>query len=198
MKAYLFEYIDIHSKDGLIQAFYSKASDDVRSRGVFWMSQLFGESKQGKDTVLWGRIWDLWQWRIQSAVENEGQGEFSKELSDYLRILPSVPLNLGELYDTLKTTFGFMKSRGFDIGNVLKYLAEQSEEFTNLAVDLLHEIIVKFKDFYILPENRENIKTILDRAQSTSDETEEKVIEIVNTFGERGDYSWRPWLEREV
>ena len=196
MKAYLFGHLEIESPDRLLQNFYSKASDEVRSRGVFWLSQLFGDSKQGVDTVLWKRIWSLWQWRLEAAEISDTKADFTQELSDYFRILKSVPLDLKEMYDTLDKSLKYMPRQGFEIGLYVSYLAEQCEGYPDLAVDLLHKVISEYDEFYLLQDAKDNITKIFGEAENASGESKQKVIELVNIFGERGDYSWRPWLEK--
>jgi hypothetical protein len=196
LKAYLFDLIQIDSDDGLLTSYHEKASDEIRSHGVFWLSQVLETQKPVVNDKTWTKIWDLWQWRLEVALDSEDKAEFTKEISDYLRLVKNVPFDLNELFDTLQHTLEFMHRQGFEIGLLIDYLGNQCEQYPDLAVDLLHQVLLQSKDFYLLPDTKEDIAKIFEAAEGASPESIQKVIDIVNVFGKRGDYSWRPWLDR--
>ena len=109
----LFDLIQLDSEDRLVVSLFDNANDEIRSHGVFWLSQSVGPQKPGESNKIWDKVWDLWQWRMDVALAAKNKEKFTQEISDYLRLLKHTPLDLGELYDTLKHTLAFMHRQGF-------------------------------------------------------------------------------------
>ncbi|MDO9128343.1 MAG: hypothetical protein Q7U34_00605, partial [Anaerolineales bacterium] len=65
----------------------------------------------------------------------------------------------------------------------------------DLAVSLLNEIVLSDRSLYLVDNTRKSIRKIFTSALHTDLETKAKIIEIINVFGERGDYEWRPLLD---
>jgi hypothetical protein len=194
LKAYLLDMIKLDSEDGLMNLFYQKANDDTRSQGVFWLSQVLGGQKPSEQDELWKKIWDLWQWRIQKATESDDQSGYTNEIPNFMRLLKNVPLELPEIYSILQKTLNF-KTKGFEIQQLIEYLGEKCDKHPDLAVSLLHEIVRSGQEFYLLDDTKKSVEKILSSASHSDSETKSNAVDIINIFGERGDYSWRSYLE---
>ncbi|MCJ7623443.1 MAG: hypothetical protein MUO76_08055 [Anaerolineaceae bacterium] len=79
---------------------------------------------------------------------------------------------------------------------IVDYLGKNSEQFTDLAVFMFHEIVSSGRGLSFTTETRNNAEKILNAAKNADRETKDKAIEIVNIYGERGDYGWRSWLDK--
>ncbi len=106
-----------------------------------------------------------------------------------------MPLDLSELHLVIEQMLEF-KIHGFEAHEIIKYLGENSEKYPDLAVLILHQIILSDQELYFLAEGKEALERILTFALGADDASKAKAIEIINVFGERGDYSWRPLLDK--
>lgn len=195
LKAYLLDMIKLDSEDGLLRLYYQKADDETRSHGNFWLSQVLGSQQPSAEDVIWKKIWNIWQWRIEEAVQSKNRDNHSKEITNFSRLLKHCPLDLEELNSVIEQTLSF-KFNGFEAGEIIDYLGKHSENFPSLAISNLQKIVLSSQEFYILEDTKKGIEQILSSAMNADDTSKAKAIEIINIFGERGDYSWRPLLEK--
>jgi hypothetical protein len=195
LKAYLLDMINIDSQDRLVRLYYQKASDETRSRGNFWLSQVLGSQKPSAEDRVWQKIWSLWQWRIEDASVSDNQRPFTKEIASFCRFLKNTPLELPKLYSTLQRMLGF-EIEAFEIGLIIEYLGANSEKHPDLAVRMLHEIVSTERSFYLVTDTEKSVEQIFTAAIYAGKEAKAKAIEIINIFGERGDYKWRPFLAK--
>jgi hypothetical protein len=194
LKAYLLDMIKMDSEDGLISSYYQVANDETRSHGNFWLSQALEAQKPSKQDAVWKKIWSLWQWRIKEATTSKDRNNFTKEISNFCRLLKNVPVELSEMYLILKQTLRFI-SKGYEVGLIINYLGENSEKYPNLAVSLLYEIILSDQSFFLIDTTKISIRKIITSIPHADLESRKRAIEIINIFGERGDYEWRPLLD---
>ncbi|MBE0684043.1 MAG: hypothetical protein IH589_19245 [Anaerolineales bacterium] len=194
LKAYLVDMIKLNSRDGLLRLYYQMADDETRSHGNFWLSKVLESRQPSVEDVTWKKIWGLWQWRTEVANDAENKGAFTKEISSFSRLLKNVPVNLLELNSIIEQTLTF-KSDGFETQEIIEFLGKHSEKFPNLAVSNLHKIVLSSKQFYLLEDTKKGVEQTLTSAMNSDDTSRAKAIEIINVFGERGDYSWRQLLE---
>lgn len=197
LKAYLLDMIKLDSEDGLISLFYQKVDDETRSHGNFWLSQVLDTQKPSAQDATWQKIWNLWQWRLQEATASNEKSNYSKEISSFSRLMKNVPLELSELYSIIEQTLEF-KTDGFEIEEIIKYLGKNCEKYPRLAVLLLHKIILSNQQLYLLEDAKKGTEKTLIAAMGADDDSKTKAIEIINIFGERGDYSWRPLLQKSM
>jgi len=193
LKAYLLDMIQLDSKDRLLHLYYQKADDEARSHGNFWLGQVLGSQQPSAKDIIWTKIWDLWQWRVRQAIQSKNRDDYSKEITSFSRLLMHCPLNLEELNSVIEQTLMF-KLNGFEAGEIIKYLAKNSDKFPRFAVSNLQKMIFSSQEFYILDDTKKSIEQILSLAMNADDDSKAKAIEIINVFGERGDYSWRSLL----
>lgn len=194
LKAYLLDMINLDSEDGLLSLYYQKADDETRSHGNFWLSKVLESQQPSAEAVIWKKIWNLWQWRIEDATKSNNSDNYSNEITNFSRLLRYCPLNLEELNSVIEQTLAF-KLNGFEAGEIIDYLGKNSEKFPSLAVSNLQKIILSNQEFYIIEDTKINIEQILTAAMKADEESKTKAAEIINTFGERGDYNWRRLLE---
>lgn len=194
LKAYLLGMIELDSKDGLLRLYYQKTGDETRSHGNFWLSQVLGSQQPSAEDAIWKKIWNLWQWRIEEATNSNNKDNYAKEIANFSRFLKHCPLDLEELNYVIEQTLTF-KLNGFEAGEIIDYLGKYSEKYPNLAISNLQKIVLSNQEFYILENTKKSIERILVSAMNADDTSKTKASEIINTFGERGDYSWRPLLE---
>jgi len=197
LKAYHLDMIGLNSKDNLISLYYQNADDDTRSHGNFWLSKVLDSQKPSSQDILWQKIWSLWQWRTKEATTSNEKTGYVKEISNFSRLLKNVPLDLSETYSTLGQIIYFI-SDGFNNDEVIKYLGKNCEEHPRLAIQLLHELVISNQTLYLLDEAKTSIELMLENAAKADVDSKDKAREIINIFGERGDYSWRPWLDKLI
>lgn len=195
LKAYLLEMINLDSEDGLLPLYYQKVDDETRSHGNFWLSQVLDAQKPSAQDATWQKIWNLWQWRLQEAIASDEKSNYSKEISSFSRLMKNVPLELPELYPIIKQTLEF-KTDGFEIEEIIKYLGKNCEKYPRFAVLILHKVILSNQQLYLLEAAKKGTEKTLISAMGADDDSKAKAKEIINVFGERGDYSWRPLLDR--
>ena len=194
LKAYLVGMINLDSEDGLLHLYYQMADDETRSHGNFWLSQVLASQQPSAEDMVWQKIWGVWQWRIEEATKSDNRNNYTKEIVNFSRLLKHVPLNLEELNPVIEQTLTFNFS-GFEAGEIIDYLGKHSEKFPNLAISNLQKIVLSSQELYILEDAKKSIDQILTSAMNADDASKAKAIEIINIFGERGDYSWRRLLE---
>jgi hypothetical protein len=195
LKAYLLDMINLDSEDGLLALYYQKAGDETRSHGNFWLSQVLDAQKPSAEDTTWKKIWSLWQWRIEVAVNSIDKSIFIKEVTDFSRLLKNVPVDLQQMKAALEESLKF-KPNGFAIEEIIKYLGRNCQEYPALAISILHKIVLSNQIVYILDDTKKAVEQILVAAFRVDDDSKEKAIDVINIFGERGDYSWRPLLEK--
>ena len=194
LKAYLWDLIDIGSKDQLLVSFYKNANDEARAHGGFWLSEVMKDNQPNVDDPLWKKIWSLWQWRLKEASQLKNIKDNVEEISNYCRLLKYVPLKLNEMAETLNTILKFESER-YHIHLIIEYLSENSEDYPDISVSLLNKIVESEHAFFMGDETRSNFSKIFKNASSADKETKEIAIQIINVLGEHGDYEWRPYLD---
>jgi len=98
------------------------------------------------------------------------------------------------MYQTIDQTLRYT-TEGFELNQIIEYLGRHYAEDVKKAVLLIRKIINTTKTFYITADTRDTIKEILSAALDSGDDAREIIIEIVNTFGKRGEYEWRFLLD---
>jgi hypothetical protein len=196
LKAYLLDMVKLDSEDGLIPLYYRKADDETRSHGNLWLSQVLDTQRPSAKDMIWQKIWSLWQWRIAEAASSDNRSNYTKEIPSFSRLLKNAPLDLSELHPVIEQTLEF-KIHGFEAHEIIKYLGNNAENYPDLAVVILNQILLSNQELYFLDDGKEAVEKILAVAiGGTDSNSKEKAIELINLFGERGDYSWRPLLNR--
>ncbi|KAF5434969.1 hypothetical protein C5S36_04090, partial [Candidatus Methanophagaceae archaeon] len=194
LKAYVMGMIRLGSKDELISMYYLKSDPETRSHGNFWLSQVLESQKPSAEDDVWQKIWDLWQWRLEEAIKVVDRSKSNKEITSFCRLLKNAPLGLQEMYPALEQTLEF-KAEGYELHLIIEYLGKNCEVFPILATSLLHEIVLSKRSFYMTTDTRNNVEKILSAAVDTDRKTKDMAIEIINIYGEHGDYLWRPLLD---
>lgn len=194
LKAYLLDMIKMNSDDGLLRLYYQKVDDETRSHGNFWLGQVLESQRPSAEDAIWKKIWDLWQWRVEEVIRSDNRDSYSKEITNFSRLLKRCPLDLEGINFVLEQTLTF-KLNSFEAGEIIDYLGRHSEKFPSLAISSLQKIVLSSQEYYILEDTKKSIEQILTAAMNADDASKAKAIEIINTFGERGDYGWRRLLE---
>jgi hypothetical protein len=195
LKAYLLDMIKLDSEDELIHLYYEKTDDETRSHGNFWLSQILGSQRPSAEDAMWQKIWSLWQWRIDEATASDDRSIYTKEITNFCRLLKNAPVELPELYPTLQRTLEF-KAEGYEVQLIIEYLGENCEKHPSLAVSMLHEIVLSGRSFYLITDAEKSVEKIFMSAIQADEDAQAKATEIINIFGERGDYKWRPFLDK--
>jgi len=194
LKAYLFGLIDLYSDDKLLSLLYEKADDDSRAGGAFWLSQVLGEKKRKSEDTVWLRIRDFWKWRLQNAKLKADKSIYRKEIASYTRLLANAPIDLAEAEPLINQMLEF-EADGFELHEIVKYLAQESEKHPDSAVSVLRVIFER--EFYMTTSAENSMKIVLENGveNATQPESRLQIKEIVNILGERGEYKWRYLLE---
>jgi hypothetical protein len=195
LKAYLLDMIRLDTEDGLMHLYYQKADDETRSGGNFWLSQALASQQPSAEDLVWQKIWSLWQWRVEKSIASDDRSIFTKEINNFCRLLKNTPLELPELYSILQRTLEF-KPKGFEVQLIIEYLGENCEKYPDLAVSMLHEIVLSRQILYLVTDTEKSVEKIIMSVVDADKEAKAKAIEIINIFGEHGDYKWRPFLDK--
>ena len=195
MIAYINDLEKLEDRDGLLTQFYRHAPDHVREHAAWFLWRVLEEQKPDKGTDLWLKMRRLLEARVAVTLEPDTSHDIREELSGYAWWLKDAPENLSELYDLLEPIVPYLEV-GTQGRHVLEYLARQAEAFPAKASRLLLRMATDVPDNIYL--SREGpVRQILETAlRSTDAEAKTNVYEIVNLFGERGDYRYKDLLGR--
>lgn len=191
--AYLNDLTDFGHVNKLLDLYFSNSSDEVRARGVFWLSKVLENEKPSSENPKWKKLWTLWQIRIKTANETDDLKKFSQEISCYMRWLQNSPIDLGKFYLTLQQSIKYLYD-GFDAQRLVAYAAKHSKKFPLEAVTLLFETMKLEKEPWWTEDKDEEI--ILGSAIGGGQSKAKQIaIEAINFRGERGDFRWRKFIE---
>jgi len=193
MIAYINNLEKMEDPEGLLVLFYRYAPDHVREHAIWFLWRDLEKQKPGKGADLWLKMRHLWEIRVAVALEADASYEMREELSSYAWWLKDAPENLSELYDLLEPIVPYLEV-GTQGRHVLEYLSKQSGAFPVRASRLLLHMAKEVPDNIYL-SREEPVRQILETAlRSTDAEAKTIVYEIVNLFGERGDYRYKDLL----
>jgi len=195
LKAYLLNLIDIDSEDNLLINYYQKSDDKSRSHGVFWLSQVLETQKPKEEDDIWIKTWNLWKWRLEVLASQNAIESNQEEISSFSRFLKSVPIEFSEVYPVLNETLRYIW-RDFEVGLVINYLVENSNNYPELTNSILLEMIKSRKELYIRDKIIDSVRHILSSAIEGNQKSKKIAIETINILGElEGVYELRPLLE---
>ncbi len=192
LMAYLNGWTGFGHENQLLDKFFSNATDEVRASGVFWLSKVL-ENEENSQNGVWAKCWSLWQNRLAFAETQEVSAN-KQELSNYMRWLENCPAGLDILYPTLKKSIKYLDDQ-FDVRQLTSYLAEYAPEYSHQAAELLQMAILTVKEAWWHSE-KEDMEIILRSAIESKDlEARRIAIEIINYWGENGNFYWKFLLE---
>jgi len=195
MIGYVNDLEKLEDSEGLLTRFYRCAPDRVRGHAIWFLWRVLQGQKLGKGADLWLKMRRLWETRVAAASEVTVPNEIREELSSYAWWLKDTPENLDELYALLEPIVPYLEV-GTQGRHFLEYLAEQAKVFPTKASLLLLKMAREVSDNIYL-SREELVRQILEAANSSNEaEAKENVREIVNLFGEQGDYRYRDLLGR--
>jgi hypothetical protein len=193
MIAYLKGLTDFNNEDMLLDPFFTNAPDAIRAKGIFWISQVLENDKPSSDENLWEKSWSLWQRRLELA-ETQNISQNTQEISEYMRWLEHVPVQLDCLYSALYKSIKYLHDN-FDVRLLIEYASKTCDRFPLEAINLLLLSIRSSKEPW-WPPNEEGEEKILKAAlASENDEARRTAIEVINIRGEQGNFKWKYLLE---
>jgi hypothetical protein len=190
MFSYLNELTDFGHENKLLDLFFANAPDQIRSSAVFWLSKVLESQKPLDKDQLWARLWRLWKVRIEFAVNAERPDNFSQEISDYLRWLPHVPVDLGFLSEVLQQSIRFL-NHGFSAQLMASFAANNCEKYPAEAVSLIYNAIKSTKEPWWGPEENDEETILKSALASGNSDAEDIAIVLINYRGEQGDFRWK-------
>jgi len=193
LKAYVIGLIDLDSQDNLVKSYYLKADVEARSQGCYWVSKFLEANKLSAEDNGWKRILSLWVWRLREATEYESARKINKEIASFSRLLKHTPLELGGMYPILEQMLNY-KAEGYELNLIIEYLGKNRTSYPAQAITLLHSIMTGRRDLYLTNDIKDIVWEILVDSMDQDDATKNKIVEIINDFGKRGDYRWRELL----
>jgi len=195
MLAYINDLEKLEDPEGLLIHFYRHAPDHVREHAVWFLWHVLQEQKPRKNDDLWLKLRRLWEVRVAVVLEADASYEIREELSGYAWWLKNTPENLGELYNLLEPIVPCLEV-GTQGRHFLEYLAEQAEAFPTEASRFLLRM-AKEAPGSIYLSREDPVRQILEAANRSGEaEAKKNVHDIVNLFGERGDYRYGDLLGR--
>ncbi|MFA5893990.1 MAG: hypothetical protein WC903_08540 [Candidatus Margulisiibacteriota bacterium] len=184
MIAYLWDFENLSSKDGLLNRLFEKAPIVVRQQAIFYIGSSLRQMK-GNDPKsveeYWPKLKALWTKRVKEVKDEELLG-----FIDWLEIAPE---NIDSLIDLIKASI--QPSGGYlRLHNLFEYLLENAGSHPKSTASILLEVIrVKkaSKEGYIDPVD---MRKIIEETRK-SPECKEMVNEAVNILMEIGYYDFR-------
>ncbi len=191
--AYTIGLIDLESQDNLIKSYYHKADAESRAQNNFWLSRFLEAKQPSAEDDTWKRIMSLWLWRLNEAKKYDNADQVNKEIASFSRLLKHSPLELDAMHPILEQMLNY-KAEGFEFNLIIEYLGKNCAAYPAKSISLLHKIVTTRRKLYLTADIKNIVKDILVASLDTDDETKNKIIEIINVFGKRGDYQWRDLL----
>jgi len=191
--AYLRNLTDFDNENKLLDLFFENAEDSVRAKGIFWLNQVLADEKPSEKDPLWSKCWSLWQRRIDYA-ETQEILQNSQEISNYMRWLKNCPLGMVTLFPILSKSIKYFHD-SYDSMLLIEFAANQSEIFPLESITLLQMVILSAKDSWWNLKHEDEEKIIKMAIKNHNDKAKTLAFEIINYFGENGDYQWRNLLE---
>jgi hypothetical protein len=193
MFAYLKNLTGYDDDNKLLELFFQNAPDAIRAKGIFWISQILENDKPSSEDDLWKKCWSLWQSRMEHAEDQEVL-QNTQEISEYMRWLEHVPVQLDTIYPILCESIKYLHDN-YDIKLLIEYAGKSCDVFPLEAINLLLMTISSSKEPW-WPSDEEVEEKILKSAMSSGDEEARRLaIEVINTRGEQGNYRWKSLLK---
>jgi len=191
--AYIQQLIDLDSRDGLIPSFYVNADDKVRGHVAFWLVKAFGEQKLERVDPIWQRMWELFQWRVETASQSGNVEDYQEEISSYMRWLEHTPAEFTDIEPYVRMAVPFLKE-GYHKKLVADYLAGQCERFPRESIEILHQVLL-LAEMAWFSLHEENVGKIIEAAVISEDaDAKGEAVLVINLLGERGDFQWKKYL----
>ena len=142
---------------------------------------------------VWPRLKALWESRVAAADKAPNPAEYRQELTEYFWWLKDTPADLGELYPLIERTLPHLKE-GLYGDLLLEYLRKQATTYPMLAVKVLLRMMTVGAE--PLRYKQDEVTDILTMAIKSGDrDARADAIEVINLFGERGEYAYRGLLD---
>jgi hypothetical protein len=189
------------SRSSLLNEFLQVASDELRAAFVRGLgSSLAAETEVPPEH--WSRMRSYWEERTRVPCYIPRGYQMEQEISAFVSWVHGVPEDLHSLAPLLRPSIQHLVT-GRDAHNLLAYLSEQSESHPLLATEMLRLLLDREAVLARGPDvNRvyligaeQHIGTILENAMGAEDAARESAISLINSLGERGDYTYRELLE---
>ena len=190
MSAYLSGLTSFEHENKLIDLFFDHALDKIRANSIFWLSKVLGSERPSAEDEIWMKLWFLWQTRINDIRVQEDPGNYSQEISEYMRWLEFVPVDMGVLYTTIEHSIVYLQ-KGYEGRLLVAYAAKNCEQYPLDSVSLLFRIIKWSKEPWLVPDKKDEesiLRTVLDSEHS---QAKRIAIEVINYRGENGDFRWK-------
>ncbi len=192
LSAYIAGFTDFGHENRLLDLFFENAPDEVRARGVFWLSQGLEAEKPKATDDTWKKLWALWENRL-NAAESQDPQQNAQEISEYMRWVKNAPVGFEALYPVLRRSTRYFVI-GFDIRLVVEFAAKHCREYPLEAVTLLNDCLRNAREEWWGPDQKDEQTTLQTAMESEIPEAREIAEEIINYHGERGDFRWKDLL----
>ncbi|MCK5562311.1 MAG: hypothetical protein KAJ51_17050, partial [Thermoplasmata archaeon] len=188
--AMYFEGIENLDEKNILANFYNKSYDDLRSHIVWTICQAKIKDKE-IGQADWRKIRKLWQWRMKSIKKDTEIKNYKNEVSSFSLWLKDCPENIDTTYDLLMEMILYVDDYIF-LSKILEYLSVQSINFPGYSINILNEIIKNERTYNLLFYQYELPKKIIQNViENGTDNEKAIVIDMINLFGERGEYSFK-------
>ena len=180
-------------EDSLVALLYRVAPIEVRSNTVHMMQRWLNDCDEAARQEVWPRLQVLWEARTAAADAAPNPAEFRAEFSAYFGWLTGTPEVLGVLYPLIVRTLPHMQE-GVYGDLLLEYLRKQATTYPMLAVHVLLQMMTMGAE--PLRYKQDEVTNILTLAmKSDNSDAHADAIEVINLFGERGEYAYRGLLD---
>ena len=191
MAAYLSNLTSFGHENRVIDQFFENAPDSVRANAISLLSDALKEEKPSPELDMWEKLWFLWQKRMALAVNDTANN--SQEISNYMRWLENVPVDLSQLYPILQKSVPFLHD-GFDVQILSQYVAKYSAEYPLEAATLLRDAIQYAKETWWAPDDKDEEHILHTAMASDNLDARQIALEVINYRGEHGDFRWKKLL----
>ena len=185
----------LDGEDSLIARFLNAASDAQ----IAWFVQMLSPGRAGEQLTAtsdgWQRRRTFWCQRYDHIRASEQLEDHLHELSAYLWWVPHIPEPLAPFYEMIETSA--LVAENFLLVKLVEHLTEQISANLRFVVTLYEKLYQKQGHAYYWVADRKDVPVILETAICSDDPiAKESAVRIINLYGERGNESYRPLLEK--
>jgi len=193
MLAYLNDLTGFGHENELLDLFFKRAPDNIRSSGIFWLYENLKAEGVKKEDPKWEKFLKIWNKRLKDA-EVEEISKNIKEISCYIRWLPYCPVDYDDLIPLIKKSIKYLHD-AFYAEQMIEYVAKHSEENPLMSIEILKEVVLLEKEPWWNPKDADEEKILRVAIDNGDPVSKRLAYDVINFRGEHGDFRWKKLLD---